>query len=112
MDIDQTANANVSSASGAGPKKIGHRFEKGHKFFPPKYPFKINRSDHARLKKKIIRDLMNESGPDDLSVKQMQHIHSVGDLSARLQLLDEAADPIAAATLANTIHRHLEALNE
>jgi hypothetical protein len=104
--------SNASVSNGAGPKKIGHRFEKGHPHYPPKHPFqKINRSNHARLKKRIIRDLIIEFGPD-LSVKQMQHIHSIGDLSARLQLLSEAADPIAAATLANTIHRHLEALNE
>jgi hypothetical protein len=103
-------NGTDSVSSGAGLKKVvGKPFAKGHPFYPARHPYKIDRSVHGRLKRSVIRSLRKEYGPEP-DVKQMQHINAIGDLSARLQLLGENADPIAAATLANTIHRHLDAL--
>jgi hypothetical protein len=86
---------------------LGHRFEKGHPFYPPKY----SSTEHERLKNKFIRALKKEYGPD-LTVPQLEAIENAADMKARLRLLGEKADPLTAAKLIKTMRHELDALNE
>jgi hypothetical protein len=111
MEANRMTNANVSSASGAGLKKIGHRFEKGHPHYPPKHP--LNQSEYERLKKKFIRELKKEYGDDgDLTFRQTAHINSVAGIMARLQLEGKDIDHANYFELNRELRHGLDALNE
>jgi hypothetical protein len=74
-----------------GPKKIGHRFERGHKYYQPKQPLDGD-SEFKRLKRKMIRALKKEFGPD-LTAPQLAHINTAADAGARLQLQAATVSP-------------------
>ena len=105
-------NASLSTGEDQiSPKKIGHRFEKGHPHYPPWSRRLNNMSEYERLKKKFIRELKNEYGPE-LTFKQRAHIDSAAGIMARLQLEGKDIDHANYRELNTELRHGLEALNE
>jgi hypothetical protein len=73
----QIANATERKADGfmTNPNQtanVGHRYQKGHPYHPPKAPLNGG-SEHQRLKSKFFRALKMEYGPE-LTASQKEHI--------------------------------------
>jgi hypothetical protein len=88
-------------------KNVGHRFQKGHPYHPPKQP--RLRSEYERLKKKFIRALKKDYGPH-LTAPQIQHITNAAGIKARLELQGEQLDHVTYAMLVNAQRRELRSL--
>ena len=107
-DAQSQASATGDTTPLPGPKKIGHRFERGHKYYPPKPPLDGD-SEFKRLKRKMIRALKKEFGPD-LTAPQLAHINAAADAGARLNLQAATAHPKAIVGLMVAQRQALEAI--
>jgi hypothetical protein len=87
------------------PVNVGHRYQKGHPFYPPR----MNISAYERLVKQFIRKLKREYGPD-LNARALEHIKNISVIRARLQLQGEQMDHMTYVLLVNTERRELECL--
>jgi len=102
MSINSTVNGKLK---GDQPKRLGHRFQKGH----PHYPPKIDGTAYERLKKQIIRKLKIEYGPE-LTIKEREYINTIADCRARITLRGEKMEDADFVLLSNLEARALEAL--
>jgi hypothetical protein len=109
----QIANATERKADGfmTNPNQtanVGHRYQKGHPYHPPKAPLNGG-SEHQRLKSKFFRALKMEYGPE-LTASQKEHITNIANIRARLQLQGETIDHVTFVMLINAERRELEKL--
>jgi hypothetical protein len=86
---------------------LGHRYQPGHPYHPPKAS--INGSEYERLVKKFIRKLKREYGPD-LTAKQIEHINTAAHARARLTLRGEQMEDADFVLVSNAERRALESL--
>jgi hypothetical protein len=75
MDQQSTVEKEVA------PKKIGHRYQKGHPKYYPKHPIVTTADDKQR--RKIIRALKKDFGPE-LTATQKIRIEIVADLKVEI----------------------------